>query len=85
MALAWALQQCSILLGAPLGILCSPVQDLHRCLMPFIERGDLLDASMLEVVEEEPVTSPNPAEEAGLPDEEPEPQEEQATALHTPN
>ena len=42
------------------------VQGLHRCLEPLIERDDLLDASMLEVVEEEPVTSPTPMEEAVL-------------------
>ena len=60
-------------------------QDLHRYLIPLIERDDLLDASILEVAEEELMTSPNTAEEAGQLGEEPGPQEEQATALHTPD
>ena len=85
MTLAWALQQCTILLKAPPGILCSAVQDLHRCLTLLIERDDLFDASMLEVAEEEPATFLNPAEGAGLLGEKPEPQEEWATALHNPD
>ena len=44
-------------------------------------RGDLLDASKLEVVEEEQV----PAEVARLPGEEPEPQGEWTTPLHIPD
>ena len=50
-----------------------------------MERCDMLDASMLEVVGKEPVASPTPTEEAILLGEDPEPQEDQAIALHTPN
>ena len=53
---SWALQWHIKLLGTPPGILCSAVWDLSRCLEPLIERDDLLDASMLEVAEEESVT-----------------------------
>ena len=45
--------------------------------MPLMERDDLLHLSMLEVIdEEEMTTSPSPVEETGSPDEEPEPGEE---------
>ena len=74
--LAQALQLCAEQSGASSHILCSAVRALQRCLEPLIERDDLLDASMLEVAEEESVTSPNPAEEARLPDEESEHLEE---------
>ena len=84
-ALALALQQCAVLLGAPLGVLCSTVWDLHRCLQPLIEKDDLLDVCMLEAAEKELASSPNPAEEVGLPGAEPEFQEEWVTTLHTPN
>ena len=40
---------------------------------------------MLELVGEEPVASPTLTEDAILLGEDPEPQEDQATALHTPN
>ena len=63
--LIWACQWCTVLSGAPQGIPCGTIQDLHRCLSPLIERDDLLSASMLEVVEEDPVTSLNPAGKTG--------------------
>ena len=84
--LAQALQQCVMLLGAPLGILCSTIQDLCRCLVPLIKSNGLLSASMLEVAEEkEPTTSPSPAEQARFLVEESEPQKEQPTTIHVPN
>ena len=84
-ALLWTLWLCAILSGIPLGILCGAVQDLHRCLIPLIERDNLLDVSMLEAVEEELATSPNAAEDAGLQHKEPGSWQEWVTALHTPN
>ena len=48
-----------------------------------MERDDMWDASM-EVAGEEPVASLTPTEEVVLLGEDPEPQEDQATALHTP-
>ena len=57
-------------------------QSFFAGLEPLIERDDLLDASMLEVAEEEPVTSPNPAGEGRLVGEESEPKEEWTTASH---
>ena len=47
---------------------------------------DLLSAFILEVEEEEePMSSPNPAEEAGSLGEEPKPQEECPTTINAPN
>ena len=57
---------------------------LDSCLKPPFERDNLLDDSMLEAVEEEPLTSPSPAEEVGLLGDEPEPKEVQTTTLHAP-
>ena len=79
-----ALQWCAEWSGVSPGILCSAVQDLCRCLEPLMERDDLFDASMLEVVGEESVTSLTPMEEAVLLGEDPKPQEDQATAPHSP-
>ena len=84
--LSWVLQWYTGLMGTPLGILCSTVQDFCRCLAPLIKSDDLLIASMLEVAEEEePPNSLSPAEEARSLGEKPEPQEEQPTAIHAPN
>ena len=55
---------------------CGAVQDLCRCLKPLIERDDLLDALMLEVVGEEPVASQTLTGKAMLLGEDPESQEE---------
>ena len=41
-------------------------------------------ASMLDIMGEDPVASPGPTEEALLWGWDPEPKEDQATALHTP-
>ena len=49
-----------------------------------MKRDDMLDASMLEVAAEEPVASMTLIEEAVLLEENPDPQEDQVTALHTP-
>ena len=83
-ALAWTLQWWAIQSGSPLGILCGRVQDLHRCLMPLIEKDYLIDTSMLEVVEAEPMTSLNPVQEARQWGAEPGPPEEQATTHISP-
>ena len=69
----------------PPGILCGTVQDLCRSLKPLIKRDGLLDASMLEIAEKEPVTSPTPIEEAMLLEKDPEPQKEWATTPYPPN
>ena len=77
MGLAQALQWCAVESGAPPEVLCKAIQDLCRCLVPLMERGNLLHLSILEVMEEEAMTtSPSPAKETGYLDEEPEPQEE---------
>ena len=78
------LKQCAVQLGSPPGILCGTIQDLCRCLVPLIEKDDLIDTSMLEVAEEEPMTSSNTEQEAEQWGAEPELQEELATTLHTP-
>ena len=83
--LARALQWCTEWLGASPSILCSAVQDLCQCLESLMERDNLLEASMLEVVREEPEASPTPTEEAVLLGEDPEPLEEWAIALHAPD
>ena len=76
-ALAQALQWCATQLRVHLGILCGAAQDLHMCLVPLMERGDLLSLPMLEVMEEKAMmTSPSSVEETRSPDEEPEPWEE---------
>ena len=76
-ALARALQQCTIQSGVPPGVLCGAIQDLCKCLATLMERGNLLRLSMLEVMEEEEMTtSPSPVEETRSLDEEPEPWEE---------
>ena len=76
MALAWAPQQCAIQLRVPLGLLCGTVQDLSRFLTPIIEKDDLIDVSMLEIAEEELITSLKSAQEARQLGKEPEPWEE---------
>ena len=59
-ALAWALQRCAICSGTPPGMLCGAVQELCRCLAPLLQRGNLLDLTMLDVAEKNLVTPPIP-------------------------
>ena len=54
-ALAMALQSCTIHPGTPLGMLCRVVQELHRCLTSMIESGDLIDLKMLDVAKRDPM------------------------------
>ena len=78
--LALVLQRCAIWSGMPLGVLCRAVQELHRCLTPVLESGNLLDLTMLDVVEKNPMTPPVPTERASSP----EPREEEPIGLPTP-
>ena len=84
-ALVQALQWCAIQSGTPPGVLCGSVQELCRCLAPLLKRGNLLDITMLNVVEKDPVTLPIPTERASSLERKPEPQEEEPTALPTPD
>ena len=63
----------------PPRILGRVVQELHICLAPLLERGDLLDIIMLNVVEKDPVTPPIHTERASSPEKKPEPWEEEPT------
>ena len=45
-----------------LGILSGAVQELQRCLAPLLERGNLLDITMLDMAEKDAVTPPIPTE-----------------------
>ena len=49
LALATALQRCTIHSGTPLGMLCRAVQEFHRCHTSVIASGDLVDLKMLDV------------------------------------
>ena len=69
-ALALALQRFSIHSGMPSWMLYRAVQELCRCLAPLLERGNLLDLSMQDVVEKDLVTLPFPSERASSPSEE---------------
>ena len=63
MALIMALQRSTIYSIMAPGVLCRTVQELHRCLTPLLEKGDLLDLEMLDMVKKDPLT-PAPAERA---------------------
>ena len=67
------------------GLLCGAVQELHRYLAPLIKRDNLLDITILNVMEKDHVTPPIPAERALSLRKKPEPQEEETAALPTPN
>ena len=54
-ALAMALQRCTIHSGTSSGMLCRAVQELHGCLASVIENGDLVDLKMLDMVERDPM------------------------------
>ena len=58
-----AFQRCAVHSGMPPGVLCRAVQQLHRCLSPLLEKGNLLDLEMLDVARKDPMT-PAPAERA---------------------
>ena len=73
-ALAMALQSCTVQLGTPLGVLCSVVQEVCQCLAPLIEEGCLLKLEMLDVVEKNPM-APTPGSALSSPT--PDPEEEQ--------
>ena len=64
----------------PPGVLCGALQELCRCLTPLLERGDLIDLEMLEMVRKDPVT-PSPAERALSP----RPRVEEPIGVPTPN
>ena len=85
MVLAQALQPCTIQSRMPQGLLCRAVQELHRCLTPLLEKGDLLNNTMLDVVEKDTVTPPVPAERVSSLEKKSEPREEELTNLPDPN
>ena len=86
MVLAKALQHCVEWSWAPTGTMCGTVQDLWRCLVPLIqqEEEDIWEASLFESVEEEPMSSMTPTEEALLLGEDLEPRGVHASALCKP-
>ena len=75
-ALALALQRCTIQSGIP-----QAFQELCRCLTPLLDRGNLLDLTMLGVAEKGSMTPPVPAERASSP----EPRKEEPTSPPSPN
>ena len=84
-ALAQALQMCAVQSRTPQGMLCRAVHELYRYLAPLLRNGDLLDLTLLDVVEEEPVTPPVPTETASSPDRKTEPRKEEPIDLPAPN
>ena len=82
-ALARALQRCTMQSGTPLGRLGGAIKDLHQCLTYLIKMDDLLSISMLDVAEEKPLTSLKPTEKTGQPDK-PEPWEEESSMACPP-
>ena len=62
-ALAKALQRCTVHSRMPLGVLLRAVQELHKCLAPMVENGDQFDLKMLDIGERDP-ESPTSAERA---------------------
>ena len=69
----------------PPGTLCGAFQELCRCLAPLLKRGGLLDITMMNMVEKDPVTPPVPTERTSTLEKKPEPQEEEPTTLPAPN
>ena len=86
-ALAKALQCCAEQLGSPPSTMCGEVQDLWRCLLPLIQldEEDILEASLLKSVEDEPVASLTPTEEVLPLGEDPESQGAQTSAHVSPS
>ena len=81
LALAWALQRCTVQSGMPPGMLCGAVQELCRFLTPLLKKGDLLSFTILDVVEKDPITLPVLTERVLSP----EPREEEPINLPAPN
>ena len=53
--LVMALQRCAVHSGRPPCMLCRAVQELCSCLVPLVEKGNLLDLEMLDVSMKDPV------------------------------
>ena len=66
----------------PPGMLCGAVQELHRCLAPL---GNLLDITILDVMEKDPLTPSIPTERVSSLELKPEPPEEEPISLLVPN
>ena len=66
-------------------MLCGAVQELCRCLAPLLQKGDLLDISILDVVEKDPVTPYIPTKRALSLEQKSGPLEEEPSALPAPN
>ena len=75
--LAQALKYCAEWSGAAPDTMCGKVWDLQRCLAPLIQldEEDIWEASLLESVQDEPMASLTPTEEALLLGEDLEPPE----------
>ena len=57
--LAIVLQWCTILPRAPSDIFCGAVQELHECLAPVVEKGNLfnMEKEIWEGIRKDPVTA----------------------------
>ena len=68
LALARVLQACLEASRVEQGVLCGTVRELQLCmaLLMTINRGDVMEASLLAPVEEKSGLSPTPEEEATL-------------------
>ena len=83
--LAQTLQRCAVQSGMPQGMLCRAVQELCKCLAPLLKKGDLLNLTILDVMEKDPVTPHVPTERASSPEKISEPREEEQIDLPAPN
>ena len=61
------------------------VQELCRCLAPLLEKGDLLDLTMLDVVQKDPVIPLIPTERVSSPEKKSETREEEPINLPGPD
>ena len=59
-ALAKAVERCTICSGMPPWELCGAIQELCKYLTPMVKRGDQFDLQMLNVAEKEPETPTSP-------------------------
>ena len=66
--LALTLQKCTIQYGMPPGVLCGVVQELCRYLSSLVEKGDLLDLTMLDMEKKDSMAPPVPIEGASSPE-----------------
>ena len=85
MVLAQALQQCTIQSAMPPGMLYGAVQEFHRCLAPLLKKGEMLDLTMLDVAEKDPVTLSVPTERTLSLEKKSEPREEEPINLPASN